>query len=255
VITALSVEWLKFRSATIFWFTTPLIVVGVPLMSLGFVAIARSGTASGRLSGKLEDLTTGSFALQAIGLSGQVLAVALLGAGGIVAAWATGREFADGTIGSLFALPVSRWQIASAKSIIVTGWSVVVALIATGLTTLGAWIVDPAGMSDGGAAAVGTSIAVGVLTSLLVLPFGVVATLARGYLSGITALILVVVATQLIAALGGGAWFPFSVPALLSGSGGAEAAATIGPVQILLVPLVAVVSFLAVSLSWRRLRL
>ena len=68
----------------------------------------------------------------------------------------------------------------------------------------------------------------------LALPLAWVASARRGYLPAIDALLLIVVATQIITALGAGGWFPYAAPALWLGMGGHEAAATIGPIQLLL---------------------
>lgn len=60
---------------------------------------------------------------------------------------------------------------------------------------------------------------------------------------------LVVVATQVITAIGGGHWFPYAVPSLWAGMGGAEAAADISPAGLLSVPLTAALGIVA-TLHW-----
>jgi hypothetical protein len=54
----------------------------------------------------------------------------------------------------------------------------------------------------------------GVLSAALAAPLVLVSSWRRGYLPGFVALVAVVMATQLITALGGGAWFPFVAPSL-----------------------------------------
>jgi|GEM_PF-3688245 len=51
----------------------------------------------------------------------------------------------------------------------------------------------------------------------------------RGYLPGISALLGVVVVTQIVTVLGAGAWFPYAAPGMWSGMGGAETAAGVCP--------------------------
>ena len=48
------------------------------------------------------------------------------------------------------------------------------------------------------------------------------------------ALLLIVFATEIVTALGAGGWIPCAAPAPWVGMGGPEAAATIGPTQLLL---------------------
>ena len=59
----------------------------------------------------------------------QVVSVASLLACGVVVAWLFGREFADGTIVGLFALPVGRAPIAVAKLLVFLAWAVLVGLL------------------------------------------------------------------------------------------------------------------------------
>ena len=59
----------------------------------------------------------------------QVVSVASLLACGVVVAWLFGREFADGTIVGLFALPVGRAPIAVAKLVVFLAWAVLVGLL------------------------------------------------------------------------------------------------------------------------------
>src|SRR5690625_7546281 len=51
----------------------------------------------------------------------------LLGAG-VVLTWLMAREFTDGTISALFALPVSTGQIAAARLVIFSLWSVALSI-------------------------------------------------------------------------------------------------------------------------------
>ena len=68
----------------------------------------------------------------------QITAIACILGFGIVLAWMFGREFTDGTITGLFALPVGRSRIALAKLIVYTVWAFVVGTaMALGVLLLG----------------------------------------------------------------------------------------------------------------------
>jgi ABC-2 type transport system permease protein len=73
----------------------------------------------------------------------------------------------------------------------------------------------------------------------------------RGYLSGFVALVAVVIVTQLVTALGAGAWFPYAAPALWMGMGGPAAASKVTVIQLLL-PLPVAALAVAATLSWWR---
>jgi ABC-2 type transport system permease protein len=164
-----------------------------------------------------------------------------------------GREYSDGTIGSLYALPAGRAHIAWAKAVIVLGWG-----LAT--SVLGALVAVPLGLTLGLAAAAGPvevlraaalPVAVAVLTTLLALPLALVASAGRGYLAGIGALLGIVVVTQIITILGAGAWFPWAAPGLWSGMGGPAAAAAVTGPQLALPVLVGVVGVWGTARWWR----
>ena len=89
---------------------------------------------------------------------------------GVVLAWLFAREFADGTITGLFALPIGRGTIAAAKLAIYTVWAVSVSLlIAAALLLLG--LVLGFGMPDASAwAGLGRQLGLGILTAAIALP-------------------------------------------------------------------------------------
>jgi len=54
--------------------------------------------------------------------------------------------------------------------------------------------------------------------------FGLAASVGRGYLPGVGALFAAVFTAQVVAALGYGPWYPYSVPPLYAGIAGPESA-------------------------------
>ena len=130
--------------------------------------------------------------------------------------WTFGREFTDGTLKDLLAVPVPRFSIILAKFIAAALWCVALIVETTivGLV-LGAVIKLP-----GASPTVimhGTSqLAVASLMSItLILPFAFFASVGRGYLLPIGIAVLTVILGNLSITLGWGDYFPWAVPALV----------------------------------------
>ncbi len=169
-----------------------------------------------------------------LGLLGELMSVAALIAVGIVLSWVVGREFTDGTVGALLALPTTPGQILRREA---AGHARMggASGLAAALVAVPAGLAVGLGAPDSGAlAATGQVLVVMALMTLLALPLAWVSTVLRGYLSGIATLLGIVVVTQIVTISGAGGWFPYAAPSLWTGMGGAEAAATVTPVQLML---------------------
>lgn len=90
-----------------------------------------------------------------------------------------------------------------------------------------------------------------MLTVLLTLPLALVASAARGYLAGVSALLGLVVTTQILVALGAGAWFPYASPGLWAGLGGPQLADDVTAAQLLLALPVGLAAAVATWWWWR----
>jgi ABC-2 type transport system permease protein len=171
-------------------------------------------------------------------------------------AWLFGREFADRTVRDLVACPTSRSAIVIAKvavgsvwSLAIIGWVLVLAL-AIGLAIdrlvgLPGWSADVVlrGLAGAAAAAVMT---IGLQTYTAFF-----AGVGRGYLAGLAWAVLAIFLAQILAALGWGAWFPWSVPAVVTGVAGPDAeAVSAGGVAIVVVT--AFLGLVATLLWWQR---
>jgi ABC-type transport system involved in multi-copper enzyme maturation permease subunit len=255
VRTALAVEWLKLRRSTIARVATVLAGVGTPAIAVGIVALARSGLLQGPSRDKFAIALVGTVSDAHLAVETQILAVVMMLGGGLLAAWLYGRELVEGTLGSLFALPVSRREIAAAKAILAAGWSVAAAGLGTALTLLASAVVSPATMDAGVLRQAAIVFGAGTLMGLLGLPFGLVAIATRGYLGAFTALLVVTAASQILASIGWGYWVPYVAPALWAGAGGADAAAAVRPEHLALALCFAVVGALATVASFRRVRI
>ncbi len=254
--TALRVEALLWRRSTVQRVATPLLLGLIPLASVGITALARSGAVAGPGAAKLADYATGPLATTHLAVCGQVLAVALLGAGGFACAAAFGQPLADGRVGALFGLATPRGTLALARSFVLLGWAAACAVLAVGITLALSGAVTAASGAPFGLdawAAAGRALGAGLLAAGLALPFAAVATVTRSPLATVGVLIGLVAFTQLIVVVGAGAWFPYAVPSLWTGTGGPQAAATVSPVALGLTAGVAPVAIVAVVHQWRRL--
>lgn len=146
----------------------------------------------------------------------------LLGVG-VVLAWTFAREFSDGTVGGLYALPVGRGTTAMAKLLVWGAWGTVVAAAVT-VAVLGLGLALGYGVPDPAAwAGLGRQLGLGVLTTAVAVPVAWVATLTRSLLAGVAAAVGLVVVAQVGVLAGLGAWMPVAAPALWAMSEGTEA--------------------------------
>jgi ABC-2 type transport system permease protein len=136
----------------------------------------------------------------------------------LVESWVFGREFADGTLSDLLAVPVARATILLAKFLVVVLWS----LLLTVMLFLVSLLLGAAiGLSEGttevfwhGTAALAVA---ACLVIVDVFPFAFFASVGRGYLLPMGVVLLVLVLGNVVAVAGWGTYFPWAVPALYAG--------------------------------------
>lgn len=186
-----------------------------------------------------------------LGLIGQMVALGGLLLFALVTAWVFGREFADRTAKTLLAVPTSRTATVLAKAAVAAAISLT---LAVWVVALGLLIGAGLGLPGGSAVvlgAVGRIAVVALLTTLLLTPVALVASVGRGYLAPLAFALLTLFLAQIAGATGWGEWFPWTVPALLSGAAGPEAAA-LGPVSYLLVAATSLAGLVATATWWSR---
>ncbi|GAT89870.1 ABC-2 type transport system permease protein [Paenarthrobacter nicotinovorans] len=245
---AVVVEARKMRLSRTVLGAGSILILGVNALASGFALAARSGNQAALA--KLGPLAsqggwTGYLAsAQQITAAGSVLAF------GIVLAWMYGREFTDGTISGLFALPVRRPTVALAKLIVFAGWSFAVAVLLTATLVALGLILGFGWPNSTELAGLGRIHPLIVLSALVATPAAWSATLGRGVLSGIGLTVGVMAGTQVAVLVGAGPWFPIAAPALW-----AIAPDTVPPAALALtlgIPL----TFGALTLwAWSRLQL
>lgn len=214
---ALRVEVMKFLRSPVTWTASVLMAVFVPALALGFSWVAENG--AGVIAAKAQTMVVGEGWDGYLSLAGQTAAAAVFVGAGVIVAWTFGREHADRTFPSLFALPVSRGAVAAAKLAVLVGWGAVMSVAVAGMAlTLGvaSGLPTPPGT---GWMELGRLGVVVLLTCLLATTVGFVTSVGRGYLPGIGAVVVLVATAQVAVFFGAGGWFPFAVPGLLAVAG------------------------------------
>lgn len=251
--TALETEACKFRRAPVPRAAAVMLVGGIAIMCVAMLLAAEHGDP--RAAAKLGPVVAMGGWEALLNTAAQITAVGGLIGFGVVLAWSFGREFIDGTITGLFALPVTRGQLAGAKFAVFGLWSLavsaglVLALLGCGLA-LGLGLPQAAVLD-----LLARQFAVSVLTAALALAAGLAASLGRSLLAGIASVIGIVVLAQVMAIAGAGGWFPFATVGLWATTLGPDLFAVVSPLQLsLVVPTAAVLVWLTIR-RWRRLQL
>jgi ABC-2 type transport system permease protein len=160
-----------------------------------------------------------------VSLVGQIIAASEFFLLVFAISWVFGREFADGTVKDLLAVPVPRSSILLAKFILIAGWSVLLTLTIS-LASLAAGALlklpgfSPALLIPGGVLIWVTA----CLAALVSLPFAYFASKGRGYLLPIGTAVISMLFTNLVIVLGWGEYFPWAVPMLYAQAQGANLA-------------------------------
>lgn len=150
------------------------------------------------------------------------LATQMIAAGGffflvMAASWVFGREFTDGTLKDLLAVPVPRGSILLAKFIVVVLWSLALTGLVYVASLIIGWLLGLSGASQ--LVLVTASLKMLVTACLVigvVLPFAFFASVGRGYLFPLGLAVLALMAANLVVVLGWGEYFAWAVPLLYS---------------------------------------
>jgi|WetSurMetagenome_2_1015567.scaffolds.fasta_scaffold319238_2 ABC-2 type transport system permease protein len=249
---ALTTEFLKARHSRVPWgiaigFSIAPLVGGLFMVILKDPDAARSlgllGTKAQLTAGTADWPTFLNMVGQSVAVGGAILFAFLT-------AWVFGREFTDRTVRGLLANPTPRRTIVMAKYVVIATWGLAVSawVIALGLG-VGALVGLPGWSANDALHALegiglGAALTVGLQTATAFF-----AGLGRGYLAPLAWAIVTIVASQILAVLGWGAWFPWSVPALLAGAGG-DAVEPVTPGGVIMVVLVTLAGIGATVAWW-----
>ncbi|GAA4727508.1 ABC transporter permease [Phytohabitans rumicis] len=251
---ALAVEWLKLRRSRLPWVTLLAATIGVAVGGLFMFISVNPGRARslGLLGDKAQLATLTPDWDGHLRLLAQIIAVGGILIFGMTMVWMFGREFADHTAKDLLALPTPRAAIVTAKYAVAVAWGLLLCLYMTGLgVAVGALLALPGWSTSAalyGVARIGVT---GLLTTTLTITFGLAASLGRGYLPGIAALIAATFTAQIITALGYGGWYPYAIPALHAGLAGPDQP-TPHLIGYLTVPTVAILAITGTIRWWQR---
>lgn len=249
----LATEVLKARRSRVPWitalaFTVAAAVGGLFMFILQDQDRARSlgliGTKAALVGGDADWPTYLGFLAQTTAVGGMLVF-------GMVSVWLFGREFSQNTVKDLLALPSARTTIVLAKFVVAGAWclALTVQLIVLGLV-IGAALRLPGWSVDLAMSGVATIAVTAVMTVLLTTPVALAASAGRGYLPGVGVLMAAIFCAQVVAALGYGQYFPWSVPALFSGLAGPDAGSP-RLLGVALVVLVGAAGMAATALWWR----
>lgn len=180
-------------------------------------------------------------------LSGMIIA-----AGGfffftMAVSWVFGREFADGTVKDLLAVPVRRSSIVLAKFIVAAAWGIVLTLVilAAGLVT-GAAMRLPGGSSEVILQGTVRLALTALMVICVVMPFALLAGVGRGYLLPLAAAVVMLMMTNIFAVIGYGETFPWAIPGLY-----AQDAGPLPPAGVVIVLVTAAIGILATNYWWK----
>jgi ABC-2 type transport system permease protein len=223
-IQALQAELLKAKHSNTLWWTFIAFALA-PLMGGAFIMIIQDPDAvaqGGGLVAKANAMKMEANWKSYIDLLTQAVGVGGVLAFGFVASWLFGREYSDGTAKDLLALPTSRTKILNAKFIVYVIWCL--ALVISNLIIgflIGTILQLPAIENNSLFPLLTNYFGTTFLTILIGVPIAFFALLGKGYLAPLGFVALTLVLAQVIAAIGYGSYFPWSIPGLYSGVGGA----------------------------------
>jgi len=201
--------------------------------------------AKAELAGAVADWP-GYFALLA-----QTTAVGGVGIFGVLLIWIFGREFSDHTAKDLLALPTARTTIVTAKFAVSAVWCALLAAEAYLLGLgIGAMLRLPGWSAAVAVHGLSRLAVTAAMTWLLLSVLALAASAGRGYLAAIGVMFVILLSAQVVAALGYGHVFPWSVPGIYSGLAG-EGKPAVGVVGFTLVGAVGVAGIAATAWWWR----
>jgi ABC-2 type transport system permease protein len=152
-------------------------------------------------------------------LQGMAAAGAIIFA--LITAWLFGAEFVDHTAKDWLALPVPRATIVTAKLVLLAFWdTALICLVFLGGLLVGRWVVIPGWTPAVAWSALGSLLAVGIMTYMMMPLVAFLASVGRGYLAPMAWALFTLAVAQISAVLGWGDWVPWAVPGLRSGAAG-----------------------------------
>lgn len=248
--TILRVEIFKIRKSKVFWITLAAFML-VPFIAGLFTAVLKYpefAENAGLLIAQAQSIGEASWPAY-LNILAQMVSVGGILIFGFIVSWVFGREFTDRTVKDLLSLPYSRTLTVLAKFVASGLACLLLAFLAVSVSLLiGWWMGLPGGSFQLFADGLFVLFIVTVFTISLSTPVAFVASYGQGYLAPLGFVVLLVVASQLVAATGLGEYFPWSIPAIYSGV--AETEMSLGGLPIVLIIATSLAGLLATLLWW-----
>lgn len=182
---------------------------------------------------------------QAVGIGGILIF-------GFVASWLFGREYSDGTAKDLLALPISRIKILNAKFVYYVGWCLALVISNLLIGLLFGYLIGVEGWSS---SIFFSTLKIYLITTLMILilnsPVAFLALFGKGYLAPLGLVAIMLVLAQILGAMGVGNYFPWSVPGIYSGSGGADLKLQLNNLSYLILILTGIIGYFATIFWWK----
>lgn len=182
---------------------------------------------------------------QAVGVGGVLIF-------GFVASWLFGREYSDGTAKDLLSLPISRTKILNAKFIYYVIWCF--ALVFSNLL-LGLLFGFSLGLEGLTANLFMKHFSVYLITTVMIVllntPIAFFAIAGKGYLAPLGIVAVALVLAQIIGAMGLGTYFPWAVPGIYAGSGGADLKLQLNTMSYIILLFTSIVGYFGTIFWWK----
>jgi len=251
---AIAAEFIKNRHLRIRWVTFVAFALA-PIFGSVFMILMKDAGYEG-LSGALKSKAVMfsfesnwpsylSILSQAVGIGGVLIF-------GFIASWLFGREYSDGTIKDILALPISRTKIINAKFIYYIIWcfalvfsNLLIGLVFGFLLQLDGWSTTM----------FIANLKIYCTTTFLVLllntPIAFFAIWGRGYLTALGIVALLLVFAQILGAVGLGTYFPWSVPGIYSGSGGELLKVQLNAISYIIIAVTGIIGYIGTIWWWK----
>jgi ABC-2 type transport system permease protein len=222
ILGLIAIELFKTRKAKVVWITFGAFTL-LPIMSGFFMVLLKNPVMAEKwgLMGDKAQLAGSADWPTLLSMLAQGISIGGLFVFGFITSWIFGREYADRTIKDLLALPFPRIYIPIAKFAAVitlclaaTAWVIGVGFI------LGHAIGLPQWSAEVWQHGLNVLIVASVLTILLSTPIAMIACYSRGYLAPLGFVIMTMILSQIVVAIGYGNYFPWAIPALFSNMSG-----------------------------------
>ena len=176
--TAVAVEARKAAASRVMSSISAILIGGLAVLTLGMLLGAASGDE--QVIAKLGPLAGAGGWEGLVGIVVQITSAGGLLAFGVALSWMFGREFADGTVSGLFALPVRRSTIAVAKLFVYLAWTLAVSAALTAAVAIIGVALGYGATDAAGAGALARVPTLVVLTALIAVPAAWAATRSGG---------------------------------------------------------------------------